>query len=213
MLLANWEFSDFKRSALSFGMHSRRSAIAAVTLLLLPSCPFLFPSDDESSSGPPCQDDVLGCEDNTEKFEFDPACTLEGELELVLGQGESEFDPIGPGEVHDITYGFQGGQHIWTAVQIHNPALDHPMLKVDITVSTCSASDCSDPNNWIIDNTRELVPDETTMTVTDEGWFEQLRMLVTVEGYSPGSLGRVEMLVTDPCGRQGYAVAEGEPVG
>jgi hypothetical protein len=198
---------------------NQRSTTLATTLattalaLLLPSCPFLFPSDDESSSGPPCEDDLLGCESNTEAFQFDPECMLEGELELAFGQGQEQFDPLGPDEVPDLVYGFQGGQHIWAALQIHNPALDHPMLLVSITVSTCSASDCSDPSDWTIDNTRELVAGPSELTSTDEGWFEVLRMLVTVEAYGPGSLGRVEMLVTDPCGRQGFAVAEGMPVG
>ncbi|MFV8752042.1 hypothetical protein ACNOYE_15965 [Nannocystaceae bacterium ST9] len=195
---------------------SSRFATTALVLVLVPStgCPFPFFTDgDEGSGGPPCEDDVLGCEGNLDEFQLDPSCTLEGELELVLGQGETSFEAIAPGMVPNVNYGFQGGQHIWAALQVHNGATDYPQLKIDITVSTCSAGDCSSPSAWTIDNTRELVADQDTMTITDEGWFEQLRMLVTVDAYGSGSRGRVEMLVTDPCGRQGYVVAEGTPVG
>lgn len=186
-----------------------RSIPALATLAALTGCPFPWFSNDDGPGGPPCEDDVLGCESNSDKFEIDPTCTLDGELELVLGQGETEFEPLGPGMVPTINYGVQGGQHIWTALQVHNPALDYPLLKIDITVSTCYASNCSSPSSWTVDNTRELVTDQTTMTVTDEGWFEQLRMLVLVSTYGSGTTGRVELLVTDACARQGYVVVEG----
>jgi hypothetical protein len=191
-------------------MTSRLLVFAAAAPLLLGGCPFLFPNDP---SGPPCEDDLLGCNDNTETFEIDPECTLEGDLELVLGEGVEEFEALEPDQVPMINYGTQGGQHIWAALQVRNPSLDHPMLKVGITVSTCSASDCSDPSSWTIDNTRELVAGQADVAVTDEGWFEVLRMLVTVQAYAFESRGRVEVLVTDQCGRQGYLVAEGTPVG
>lgn len=188
------------------------SRVASVFSLLLTGC-FLLPfGNDDEGDGGPCDSDVLGCENNLDKFQLDPSCTLEGELELVLGQGESQFNPLVPDQVPDLNYGFQGGQHIWGAVQVLNPAFDYPLLKIEITVSTCSASDCTDPNNWTIDNTRELVADETTMTIDSEK-FEQLQMLVTVDSYGPDSLGRVEMRVTDPCARQGFVLAEGVPAG
>lgn len=182
-----------------------------VSILALTACPFWV--SDDVQTGPPCEDDVLGCDSNLEDFVIDPSCELEGDLELVLGQGESEFDPLAPGEVPNINYGVQGGQHIWLAVQVHNPALDYPRLKLDITVSACAQSDCSSLDAWTIDNTRQLVADATTMTVTPEGWLEQLRMLVIVEAYAFAGRGKVELLVTDPCGRQGYVVVEGTPVG
>ncbi len=191
-------------------MHLRVLATSSLLAALLSStgCRFLFPSDDDGSDGGPCENDVFGCENN-DTFMLDPSCTLEGDLELVLGQGETEFSALGPDEVPMINYGFQGGQHIWAALQVHNPALDYPQLKVEITVSTCGSGNCDDPNNWNLDTTRELVPDGTTLRVTDEGWFEQIQMVVIVDSYGSGTQGRVEMLVTDPCGRQGYAIAQG----
>lgn len=194
-------------------MHSLRSAGLATGLLLLTGCPFFPFNDDDEGDGGPCSSDVLGCENNLDQFELDPSCTLEGELELVLGQGQTQFEPLGPDEVPNINYGFQGGQHIWAALQVHNPALDYPVLKIEMTVSTCSASDCTNPNSWTIDATREMAVDLTTMVITSEDWFEQVQLLVIVENYGSGSRGRVEMRVTDPCDRNGYAVAEGVPVG
>lgn len=185
----------------------RIAAISAVLLVTQTACWF----DDDTVTGPPCEDDVLGCDSNLEDFMIDPSCELEGELELVLGQGETTFSPLAPGEVPDINYGFQGGQHIWAALQVHNPATDYPRLRIDITVSACSQSDCTSLDAWTIDNTRQLVADAETMTLTPEGWFEQLRMLVVVEAYAFAGRGKVEVLVTDPCGRQGYVVVEGVP--
>ncbi len=180
--------------------------LLVVTVPML-GCPFLFPG--EEGGGSPCEDDVLGCESNEDEFEFDPSCSLTGPLELALGEGETEFRPLGEGEAPHLYFGFQGGQHVWSAVRVLNPATDYPKLQVDITLSYCSVDDCSDPSSWQVDNTRRLVPDETTMTVTEEGWFEQTRMLVLAYGYSTGGQGRLEVTVTDPCGRQGYAIAEG----
>jgi hypothetical protein len=65
---------------------------------------------------------------------------------------------------------------------------------------------CDDPSNWRTDNTRELVADASTLTTTSEGWYELSSVLVQVFDWSYAAHRRIDMLVTDPCGRQGVIV-------
>jgi hypothetical protein len=189
------------------GMRPRSLALL-LTLLPLGGCWLLVPSDD-GDDGPPCEDDISGCSDNTSNFMEDPACSLTGELEIELGQGELEFSPLAPGELPEIHYGLQGGQHVWMAVRVKNPDLERKQLKIRIKADYCN-SGCDEPGNWVTDNLRELVADETTLQVTSQNWFEQTRMLVTIFGWVDASERRIEMLVTDPCGRQGFVTTSTE---
>jgi hypothetical protein len=189
----------------------RRSSLALASfavLLVIPlaGCPWLAgPPDDD---GPPCDEDLNQCSDDTSKFVEDPSCELTGELELEIGQGEDNFSPLASGELPEIHTGFQGGQHVWMAVRVKNPDLTRPQLKIRTSLSYCDAN-CDDPASWQIDNVRELVADSTTLTTTTEGWFEASSMLVTIFNWPFGAQRRIEMLVTDPCSRQGLVVAEG----
>lgn len=177
----------------------------ALLLALVPlgGCRWLHTEEGGGDGGPPCEDDILGCRDNTSDFMEDPNCPLQGELELELGQGELEFSPLAPGELPEIHYGLQGGQHVWMAVRVKNPDPDRKQLKIRIKADYCF-SNCEEVGSWQTDNLRELVADETTLKITPEGWFEQTRMLVTVFAWIETDDRRIEMLVTDPCGRQGF---------
>jgi hypothetical protein len=170
----------------------------------LVGCPWLDGPDD---TGPPCQDDVNGCGADGGEFVEDPTCELTGELELELGQGEDSYAVLEPGEMPEIFNGFQGGQHVWLGVRVKNPDFERPSLKINVTLSDCEV-DCENPVNWPTDNARELVVGSRTITITDEGWFEQASILVTLGDWSIATHRRVELLVTDPCGRQGYVTAE-----
>ena len=68
-------------------------------MLALPlgGCAWLFPNDEGGDGGPPCEDDINGCKDDTSNFMEDPSCPLQGELELELGEGELEFSALAPG--------------------------------------------------------------------------------------------------------------------
>ncbi len=125
-----------------------------------------------------------------------------------MGQGETTFSALGPSELPELQWGLQGGQHVWMAVQVHNPDLDRRQLKIRLELKFCTAADCSDPGAWETDIIRDLVADETTMTLTPEGWLQQTRMLVTVFGWVTTENRRVEMLVTDPCGRQAFVTRD-----
>lgn len=176
-----------------------RSLAITSALLLLGSCRWLF--GGQEGGGPPCEDDIVGCSNGT-NFMEDPECTLTGELELELGEGESEFSPLAAGQLPELHHGLQGGQHIWVAVRVKNPDLERSQLLIRIEAEYCQ-SNCEQPSSWTTDNLRELVADETTLTLTPEGWYEQPRMLVTLFDWVDAAHQRIELLVTDPCGRQG----------
>ena len=116
----------------------------ALVLLLLPlgSC-WLIDGDDEGGGGPPCEDDIAGCSDDTSMFMEDPTCTLTGELELELGEGEAEFSSLAAGQLPQLYTGIQGGQHVWMAVRVKNPDLDRKQLAIRIKAEYCS-SNCED---------------------------------------------------------------------
>jgi hypothetical protein len=159
---------------------------------------------DERSSG------EEAASEETSGFMEDPTCMLQGDLELELGQGEKEFSALAPGELPELFWGLQGGQHMWMAIRVKNPDLEDQQLAITIDVEYCN-SNCEDESNWTVDNHRELLADETTLAITPEGWFEQCRMLVTVFGYVDAAYQRVEMTVTDPCGRQGVVSTSSFP--
>jgi hypothetical protein len=172
-----------------------RSPALALTLLL-GGCPGQLD---------PCADDVNGCADDGALLE-DPMCESTEVLEIEIGQGQDVYSPLAVGEMPEVFDGFQGGQHIWLGVRVKNPDLEHASLRIDIALSDCETK-CGDPQNWSIDNERTLVVGSRTMTVTEEGWFEEEGMLITLENWGVAAYRRVEMVVTDPCGRQGLAVA------
>lgn len=174
-----------------------RSSMLALTLLAgaLAGC----------QDGPPCEDDVNHCGDDGTLVE-DPMCELTGTLELELGEGQDVYSPLAVGEMPEVHDGFQGGQHIWLGVRVKNPDLQHSSLRIDIALSDCETQ-CGNPQNWSLDNERTLVVGSRTITLTEEGWFEEEGVLVTLENWGVATHRRVEMVVTDPCGRQGVAIA------
>ena len=157
------------------------------------------------AAGPPCEDDVTNCSDDTSKFVEDPTCGLDGDLELVLGEGFEEFAVVPEGVAPELYTGFQGGQHVFLGVRVINADLDRPLLKVRVKMDYCE-TDCEDPLQWRTDVVREVVADSAALTTTDEGWYEFHSMLIQVFNWRFAANQRIEMLVTDPCGRQGVIV-------
>lgn len=180
----------------------RRSSLVWVHLLaslLLVGCPLIL----DPAGGPPCEDDLTVCSDDTSKFVEDPSCALTGELEVQLGEGQDSFSPLPVGQAPELNGGAQGGQHVWLGVRVVNADLDRPQLKIRINMDFCETG-CDDPSNWRTDNVRELVADTNTLTTTSEGWYELSSLLVQVFDWSFAANTRIQMLVTDPCGRQGF---------
>jgi hypothetical protein len=55
------------------------------------------------------------------------------QLTVELGTGATEFTPVTDGEMVDLVLGPQGGYHIWTAVRVHDPAIDRALVNVTAT--------------------------------------------------------------------------------
>ncbi|WP_146158542.1 hypothetical protein [Enhygromyxa salina] len=182
-----------------------RSLLAPALVLpaiLLTGCP-----EPPPAGGPPCDDDLTSCSDDTAKFVEDPSCELSGDLELQFGEGQEEFSPLAADQPAEVHSGFQGGQHLWLGVRVVNADLERPLLKVRISMTYCEEN-CDDPGSWRTDIVRELVADSSTLTTTSEGWYELSSVLVQVFNWSFAANQRIEMLVTDPCSRQGYILHE-----
>ena len=186
----------------------RRSSLALMLLVApLGSC---GPSGDDGGDDSACEEELDGCFEDASTFMEDPSCPLTGDLELELGEGELEFSSLAADELPELFTGFQGGQHVWMAVRVKNPDLERQQLKIRIKADYCNEN-CGMVGNWVTDNLRELVADETTLTVTSDGWYEQTRMRVTVFEWAFASERRVELLVSDPCGRQGVVSTSSVP--
>jgi len=174
----------------------RAPALALPAALLLAACP------EPAPSGPPCEDDLTACDDDTSAFVEDPSCELTGELDLQLGEGEDAFSPLLAGEMPQLYTGFQGGQHVWLGVQVRNADLTRPQLKIRVSMRMCDTG-CEDPANWQTDSVRELVAGAQALEITDATNFELSSVLIQVFNWNVSGQRGIDMLVTDPCGRQG----------
>ena len=175
------------------------------------------PSGDGDGDGPPCGGDILGCDDTPTPFEPDPNCALEGELELMLGNGELVFEALSPNTLPDTHLGLQGGQHMWVGLQVRNPALDFPQLEITLELSACRYADvsCTNIGDWFEYSSRVLVVDEDTLTETEEGYFELTNIIYIIEGWNwtIPERWRFRVSVEDPCGRTGQLSVNAIPTG
>ena len=171
--------------------------------------------DGDEPGGPPCGGDIVGCDDTPTPFELDPECTLEGELEVVHGNGFEMFEALAGNQFPDREFGLQGGQHMWVGLQVRNPALDFTQLRVTIELDGCRYADvsCTDASHWSEYPTRVLVVDEDTIGVTEEGYFELLNILYILEGWdwTQPERWRWRVTVEDPCGRVGQVSVNAIP--
>jgi hypothetical protein len=154
----------------------------------------LFGGDDDGPDA--CSIDPAGCGQG-DSFELDPSCTLEGELQVEIGEGTSGYEPLGPGELPQVHYGAQGGSHMWVGVRVANHARDYP--KLEITVEGLWASGSCDPEcDWQVASERTLVVGEDDLEYTDDGGAQVGG--ITVFG---GETEAIRAFVRDPCGREG----------
>ena len=154
---------------------------------------------------PLCEGDDNSCADDSTLVE-DPTCELTDALEIEIGEGQDVYSPLAAGELPEVYNGFQGGQHVWLGVRVKNPDLDHSALQIAISLSDCE-TECVNPQSWSLDNDRTIVVGSRSMTLTEQGWFEEEGLLVTLDNWGKANHRRVEIVVTDPCGRQGTAIA------
>jgi hypothetical protein len=149
--------------------------------------------------GPPYDGDPL---------ERDPACTLTGELQVTLGEGDGDdFTPLAPGRVPVIHHGPQGGTHVSLGVRVDNPATQFPGLKLDFfgEFQDCNTGSCA---------TYHLYARYTTVVRLAEYFLPQEGGAVAVSGLilqGPWTLPggrRIRVDVLDRCGRTGSVMVE-----
>ena len=172
---------------------------AAVTLAVAGAC------------NPPCDKDALACEEGG-AFQIDDSCELEGPLSLTLGQGLYEFAPLEPQEEYEVHNGRQGGQHIWVALRIDEPALDYPLVRIALDAEVldddqCADADEPDCDGWVGVASREGVIGPE-LEISDDGAIEQPALLFVLATWPVELDRRVTLYAQDACGRENIAVHE-----
>ena len=122
------------------------------------------PQGQHSSQPDPCRDDLFGCLEPPAQFELDPECFIDGDLDVEIGWGQEVFHDFG--EVPEVQYGFQGGQHIFWGIRVSNAALDrYDLLRVTYrTYATMSPEECASA----IADSREFNPDDLPAELRDD---------------------------------------------
>ena len=157
------------------------------------------------SDGPPCHQDPLGCGEG-EEFAFEPSCELTGDLDVVLGEGAIDFVPYQGGEEPLVHEGRQGASHLCLGLEVADPALEYPKLKVDFAAQINDPSRC-DPEDtacdpWIFTGRRDLVLGPE-LPLTEDGKVQAAGFIVTISIWPTDLERRVRMTAVDPCGREG----------
>lgn len=154
-------------------------------------------------------------------FQIDPTCELTGPLELELGYGELVFNTLPEGHVFKVTFGAQGGSHVYGALRLNNPAPDHPSLEV--VFELLSDEDCGPVFDevdvaalgWAYseEELEEECPPQRTgfrhgllrppLYTTEDGAVEAAGIIIFHTLYGGGGGERVRLSVRDPCGRVG----------
>ncbi len=172
-------------------------------LLLLPAC----------VDGPPdpCDADPYACENTDDGWSREPRCELEGELEVVLGHGETRFEVLPEGALPTIVDGAQGGKHVYLSLRVENPALDrYDTLLVDYKLTyrlqdgACAGGvidtggdECDLPMGH-----RTLVLGKSHPLRVVDAAVEEFGLLVFIEA-APEGVWDLTLTVEDPCGRSG----------
>jgi hypothetical protein len=131
-------------------------------------------------------------------------CSVNDPLQLVLGDGEPGFEPLGPGAEPRLYHGEQGGHHLVLGVRVENPAVEQPGYRIDIRIFTrpglCQGPSCT----WALVGSRSrTVRDARSITPADDGAVVIDGLLVVVDSWKPTEERRATIAVTDGCGRAG----------
>jgi hypothetical protein len=178
--------------------HSRKKAGLALVLSgVLSGCP-LSPVPPEP---PPYDDGPL---------EKDPACTLTGDLQVTLGEGDgSDFTPLVPGQEPIIHQGPQGGTHASLGVRVDNPATAFPGLKLTFIgeFQDCeSTGPCGEP--FLLFSRYETVVRDARYFLPQEGGAIAVSGIIMQGPWEGPTRHRIHVTVLDRCGRTGSAMVE-----
>lgn len=196
----------------------RGRACGAIALLAL-----AFVTQSAFTCGPdfvdPCEDDYLGCRDDGE-LDYLESCSVEGELRVEAGHGESAFAPF-TGTAPRLYTGGQGGQHLFAALRVENAALDlYDRLKVTLILE--QRTECGtfgaqpepdDPDTcYRADAGRILVLGPRPALRRDSaGAVEESGLLLQIGYLDAGEPARLRVSVEDPCRRTGTALGDWTP--
>lgn len=172
------------------------ASIRALLLTPAAACWFLA-----GACGPPCDRDALQCGDGG-AFTFAPDCSLDGELDVALGQGETSFEPLAPEEEPTVHEGSQGGRHMFLAIQVANASPDYSLLKVELGAGINDPDHCDQPDcdPWVSTAQRELVLD---LPAPEDGLVTQAGLLLVLSLWPEDYERRVELDIVDQCRREG----------
>ena len=147
----------------------------------LSGCPSTVPS--------PCTVDPVGCKSGSTLV---IQCQRAGALDVEIGTGESSFTAIDAAHGFLVHHGTQGGEHVFAAVRVTNPALDYPQLRIEFQVLDMFDGEIG---------YRQLVLGPPLQVVGTR--VEQAGIVVFGTLLETGK--RIRVTVSDPCGRVGKA--------
>lgn len=163
-----------------------------LALLLLTACP-LFGG---GGRGGACTDDANLCADGGE-LEVDASCERDDMLQLELGDGNGEFQPLAPGVSPELYAGQQGGEHMVLGLGVDNPSPEHLSYEVELALHATLAEDDA-----------ELVGERTVvygehLVEFDAGRAELLNLVAIPDIWPDSGRRWISATVTDSCGRRG----------
>jgi hypothetical protein len=170
----------------------------------------------------PCDLDRFACDEDLSTFELDPTCDLTGDLTVIAGDGEGQFETLSGNDFPKIHFGPQGGSHAFVGIRVENADLErYDRLKVAIEflhAQTFPYDSCSglgfepvagaenSKTCWRPFGDRELVLGHKQPIQTDtDGAVQEHGILVFLD-WGLGEKQRLDITVSDPCGRTGVAV-------
>jgi hypothetical protein len=159
------------------------------------------------AAGDPCDVDRFACEDG--EFALDPSCTLDGALEVALGQGVEAYAPLHTSESPVVHTGPQGGQHLALGVRVANPELSR-YDRVRVTFALYPEDACAPadeppmPCAGATLGSRVAVPGSHLPLTVEDGAIEEYGMILVLAGAWQQPLV-LDAFVEDPCGRTGRA--------
>jgi hypothetical protein len=77
-----------------------------------------------------------------------PVPSTAATLDVQLGTGTDAFHPVADGDMLSLTYGTQGGQHVWTSVQVKDQGYETARVNLSARDAVTGAP-AGDESGWI----------------------------------------------------------------
>ena len=165
-------------------------AATAFACLVLGAC---------SSLNPPLQDTAT-----TPSFQVDPSCNETAPLEVVLGEWlpSEEFTPLTVQDPPLPIFGPQGGQHFLVALEVINPALDHPGARLSFNAALCAES-CEDDSQWLQVGSAEVdsMDSASNWLPQNDGTLRLGSFFLVLETWDDTQEARITSTMMDACTR------------